>query len=183
MKLFFGHPVLVLPGLNGSGPQHWQTLWESNDAAFRRVHAQDWDNPQKAHWVANLESAVKEAGPGAVLVAHSLACLQVVHWAEGTSLKIAGAFLVAPPNPDRPDFPSVAHSFRGVSRKKLLCKSILIASTDDPYGDIHYTQQCADDWGCRFVSIGAKGHINAASQLGEWPEGMNLLTEFVNSLT
>src|SRR5262249_16025779 len=130
MKLFFGHPVLILPGLNGSGPQHWQTLWEGNHAAFRRVHAQDWDRPQKDQWVKTLETAVPDAGPGVVLVAHSLACLQVVHWARGTSLKTAGAFLVAPPNPDRPDFPAVAHSFRGFSRGKLPFKNILIASTD-----------------------------------------------------
>jgi len=32
-------------------------------------------------------------------------------------------------------------------------------------------QQFASDWGTRFVSLGARGHLNADSGLGDWPEG------------
>ena len=33
----------------------------------------------------------------------------------------------------------------------------------------------AADWGARIVEIGARGHINGESGLGDWPEGRALL--------
>ena len=167
--------VLILPGLNGSGPLHWQTLWENANPNFRRVQARNWSMPEREEWVGNLEAAVKAAGPETLLVAHSLACLQVAHWAAQTSLKIEGALLVAPPNAEREGFPSEALSFRGVPQNKLSFKSCLVASSDDPYGDIEYAERTARNWGSRFVNIGARGHINALSDIGDWPEGFKLL--------
>lgn len=167
--------VLILPGLGGSGPEHWQTLWEIANPSFRRVHARDWDRPDRREWVDNLEASVKASGPRTLLVAHSLACLQVAHWAAQTSLSIDGAFLVAPPNPEREDFPPAAMSFRGVPRKKFAFPSCVVASSNDPYGDIGYAERCAQEWGSRFVNIGEAGHINAASRIGAWPEGFKIL--------
>jgi len=37
--------VLTVPGLDGSGPTHWQTLWEERDARARRVEMGDWPSP------------------------------------------------------------------------------------------------------------------------------------------
>jgi predicted alpha/beta hydrolase family esterase len=51
----------------------------------------------------------------------------------------------------------------------------VVASIDDPYGDLAFARQCAEDWGSRLVSIGKAGHINAASGLREWDEGHRLL--------
>jgi predicted alpha/beta hydrolase family esterase len=173
--LFFNSNILMLPGLGGSGPDHWQTLWEKANPGFRRVHARDWEHPEREEWVGNLEAAVKAAGPQTILVAHSLACLQVAHWASQTLLTIEGALLVAPPNPERAGFPGAALSFRGVPRNKLPFLSCLVASTDDPHGDIDYAERTARNWGSRFVNVGALGHINAASNIGYWPEGFKIL--------
>lgn len=73
--------VLILPGIGNSGPQHWQTLWQNSHPDFVRVEQRDWDRPVCAEWVAALDAAVRAAGPQAVLVAHSLGCLAVAHWA------------------------------------------------------------------------------------------------------
>src|ERR1019366_5932878 len=97
--------VLILPGINNSGPRHWQTLWEKAHRGFRRVPERDWAHPVCQEWVASLETAVRAAGPQTILVAHSLACLQVVHWAARTHLKVQGALLVAPPDPKKKAFP------------------------------------------------------------------------------
>ncbi|HKU44709.1 MAG TPA: alpha/beta hydrolase, partial [Polyangiales bacterium] len=35
--------VLIIPGLGGSGPQHWQTRWEQLHG-YRRVEQREWDN-------------------------------------------------------------------------------------------------------------------------------------------
>jgi predicted alpha/beta hydrolase family esterase len=33
--------VLVVPGLHGSAPEHWQSLWEKQHPEFRRVEQVD----------------------------------------------------------------------------------------------------------------------------------------------
>ena len=104
-------PTLIIPGIGNSDQAHWQTLWESADPGFMRVQQRNWNNPVCDEWVYALEKAVKKIGASPILVAHSLGCLCVAHWAARTSLKIKGAFLVAPPNPDDDGFPSEARGF------------------------------------------------------------------------
>jgi predicted alpha/beta hydrolase family esterase len=36
--------LFILPGLNNSGPQHWQTHWEQL-YGFTRIQQMDWDTP------------------------------------------------------------------------------------------------------------------------------------------
>ncbi|MBW8076534.1 MAG: hypothetical protein GJU76_00300, partial [Gallionella sp.] len=75
-------PILVLPGIGNSGPDHWQTLWEAGNRSMKRVNARDWNRVTCSEWVRALEAAVSASGSQAVLVAHSLGCLQVAHWAS-----------------------------------------------------------------------------------------------------
>lgn len=53
--------------------------------------------------------------------------------------------------------------------------SLLVASEDDPYASVAFTRALAESWGSRWQSIGAAGHINGDSGLGEWYEGQGLL--------
>jgi predicted alpha/beta hydrolase family esterase len=170
---------LVLPGVGGSGPEHWQTLWERCDTRFQRVQQRDWDNPVCSAWVSALEGAVKASGPDVVLVAHSLGCLLAAHWAEETHLKIRAALLVAVPDPSGPNFPQQATGFFPLPQKKLPFQSLLVASSDDPYGSIDFAGRCSSVWGSTFKNVGAAGHINASSNLGEWSEGRRLLESLV----
>ena len=167
--------VLILPGIGNSGPQHWQSLWEASDARMRRVQQRDWDRPVCADWCSALEVAVAASGPRTVLVAHSLACLMVAHWAARTSLTVAGALLVAVPDPSGPAFPAEATGFGDVPMQALGFPSVVVASSDDPYGSPAWAAHCATAWGSRLVELGPKGHINAASGLGDWPEGRTLM--------
>ena len=50
-----------------------------------------------------------------------------------------------------------------------------MASSDDPYGSVPFSERCARAWGSRWIGIGARGHINAQSGLGDWPEGLGWL--------
>ena len=167
--------VLILPGYEGSGPQHWQTLWEEKNPSFKRVEQRDWNHPVCSEWMQTLEKAVSLSGPDTVLVAHSLACLLVVHWAASTSLSIAAAMLVAVPDPQSPNFPKAAIGFSPVPQQSLPFQSLIVASTNDPFGTIDYSLRCAAAWESEFRNIGAAGHINANSGLGEWREGFALL--------
>ena len=51
-------PVLVLPGLYGSGPGHWQSRWEQTHPTFRRVQQRDWNSPDCGEWVDTLNDAI-----------------------------------------------------------------------------------------------------------------------------
>ena len=169
--------ALILPGIGNSGPVHWQSLWEAANPGFVRVQQRDWDNPVCEEWLAVLETYVAPVGANAVLVAHSLACVLVAHWAAKTKHKVKGALLVAPPNPDGPNFPKEAVGFSPLPLKPFAFPSIVVASTDDPYGNVDFAKSCASAWGSRFVSVGAAGHINSKSSLGEWHEGFALFQQ------
>jgi predicted alpha/beta hydrolase family esterase len=34
-------------------------------------------------------------------------------------------------------------------------------------------------WGAQWVNLGPAGHLNAESKLGDWPQGLALLTELL----
>ena len=74
-------PVLIIPGLGGSGPEHWQSLWQARLPEARRVEQTDWDKPDRAGWIAQLDAAVAQSKRPPVLVAHSLSCALVACWA------------------------------------------------------------------------------------------------------
>lgn len=174
-------PVLIVPGIGGSGPEHWQSRWELTHPRWRRVEQRDWDNPVLEQWLAPLDSAVAQHGPTTILVAHSLGCLLVAHWAcrapSPTLPRVAAALLVAPPDPAGPSFPAQAATFGPTPSRRLPFPTLVVASTDDPYGSQAHAEHCARAWGSRFVCIGAAGHINACSGLGDWPQGLGLLEE------
>jgi len=165
-------PILILPGIHDSGPTHWQSLWLRQHPQMRRVEQRDWDHPHCGEWVAALEDAVRASGPDTVLVAHSLACLQLAHWAAATACRIHAAMLVAVPDPDGPAFPKEATGFSNPPMQRFAFPSLVIASSDDPYGGLPQARRCAPAWGSELVEIGAAGHINAASGLGDWPWGL-----------
>ena len=47
--------VLIVPGLRGSGPGHWQTRLQAAHADYRRVLQHDWLRPRLDDWAAALD--------------------------------------------------------------------------------------------------------------------------------
>jgi serine hydrolase len=174
--------MIVLPGIGGSGEDHWQSLWEKAEPQFVRFQPTNWDKPDLRDWIQSLDRAVSNCTLPPVLVAHSLACLLVVHWARQSILSVAGAFLVSVPDPDGPEFPRAAASFRAVPENPLPFPSLIVASTDDPYGTLAYGRLRSTQWQAGLVIAGALGHINASSGLMDWPQGRGLLEAFCAGL-
>jgi uncharacterized protein len=172
-------PVLVVPGIGNSGAQHWQTFWELRHPEWQRVNLGNWDHPVCDDWVRVLEVAVQACPSPPMLVAHSLACLLVVHWAHRSRLVPKGAFLVAIPDPQSPNFPATAQGFAPVPITPLAFRSLVVASTNDPFGSMAHAKYCAMAWGSTFVDIGQAGHVNADSGHGEWSDGYELLQRFM----
>lgn len=170
--------VLLLPGWQNSGADHWQSRWERL-YGDRRVEQHDWDWPRRGDWMARLDEVLLESEAPAVLAAHSLGCQLVAAWAAHSRLtgRVTGALLVAPPDTEREDMPPQLHGWRPVQRAALPFPSIAVISSDDPFGAAERTLQMAQAWGSRVVMAGPRGHLNADSGLGDWPEGRALLED------
>lgn len=174
---------ILLPGIGGSGEAHWQSHWERSRKEMRRFQPASWKEPDLSDWIATLERTVAAAERPCILVAHSLACLLIAHWNAATRLSVEGAFLVSVPDPTASAFPKAASGFADVPKGKLGFPSLIVASSDDPFATLQYSRQRADQWGSDFVVAGALGHINAASGVGDWPQGADLLAKFVEGLS
>ena len=173
--------VLVLPGWQGSGPQHWQTLWERQHG-LRRAEQHDWLQPLRGDWIARLEDVVLSCDEPAVLVAHSLGCILVAAWASVSrnTARVKGALLVAPADVEHEALRPQTRSWRPIPLQRLPFRSVLVASQDDPFCGIDRARTFAQAWGSQFINHGPCGHINAESGLGSWPEGHLLLQDLIN---
>lgn len=174
--------VLTLPGWQGSGPGHWQTLWEA-EHGDQRVEQSDWMQPLRGDWMARLEEVLLNDDRPAVLVAHSLGCLLVASWAAHSrhTGRVRAALLVAPPDLDRADTPAALQRWRPVARQPLPFASLVVLSSDDPFVAEARGEALARSWGSRVVRAGPRGHLNADSGLGVWPEGRQLLEEIARA--
>ena len=171
-----GDAVLLLPGWQNSGPDHWQSHWAALHG-HRRVEQDDWLWPRRGDWMARLDEVLLETPQPVLLVAHSLGCQLVAAWAAHSAHveRVAGALLVAPPDTEREDMPPNLYNWRPIVRVRLPFAAVVVVSTDDPYCALPRATQMAADWGAERVEIGPRGHINGDSGLGDWPAGLALL--------
>ena len=176
--------VVMVPGIFGSGPEHWQSLWEAELPSAWRMAPQSWDAPRRADWIGALDQAVARSPAPPLVVCHSLGCLLFAHWRRGSRRTIRAAFLVAVPDPDGPAFPPPARDFaplpsHGFGDQKTLA----LASSDDPFDPCGRGRAWADAQGAATILLGPRGHMNESSDLGDWPEGKSLLAAFEAGLT
>jgi predicted alpha/beta hydrolase family esterase len=174
--------ILHLHGWQGSGERHWQPEWERLHGDDR-VEQSDWLWPKRGDWMARLEEVLLGQPTPTLLVAHSLGCLLATAWAahsQHTALVI-GALLVAPPDIEADTAPERLMVWRPIERQRLPFRSIVVLSSDDPYGTTDRGMQMAANWGSELVSLGPCGHINGESELGAWPQGRALVDDLVSA--
>jgi predicted alpha/beta hydrolase family esterase len=169
--------VLILPGWQNSGPGHWQSRWEAQHG-FTRVEQADWDWPRRGDWMARLDEVLLDGSRPALLVAHSLGCHLVAAWAAHSqhTQRVQAALLVAPPDLERDDMPPQVCTWRPIVRQRLPFPAKLLYSDNDPYCAPSRALRLAADWGSKAVDVGAAGHVNGDSGLGDWPAGLVHLT-------
>jgi predicted alpha/beta hydrolase family esterase len=176
--------ILQLPGWQDSDERHWQTRWERLYGDTRVVQ-NDWTWPLRGDWMARLDEVVGELGAATplVFVAHSLGCHLVAAWAahSGRVARVRAALLAAPPDLEQPGMPPQLHSFRPIVRARLPFPALVAWSEDDPYCSPEQAQGMAADWGCAQRPVGARGHVNGDSDLGDWDEGRRWLAELLAS--
>ena len=170
-----GAPVLIIPGLGGSGAEHWQSRWQPRLNATR-VEQADWDRPDRADWIARIDRAVAACNQPPILIAHSMSCAVVVRWAAEHKRSVHSALLVAPADIESDTHtPPETHVFRPLPMKPLPFPTIVAVSRNDPYVAFERAVQMAKAWDAELFDAGNAGHINSAAGFGEWPDGERLL--------
>jgi predicted alpha/beta hydrolase family esterase len=175
--------IIIVPGLNNSGPDHWQSRWEAKLSNASRIVHSDFTKPSCALWTAAIMSAVEAASRPVVLVAHSIGVAAIAHAAPAHKGRVAGAFLVALSDWNRPEvLPGIAHDFAPLPRAPLPFPSMLVASRNDPYCDFETAGDFANCWGSFFMDASLSAHINMESGHGPWPEGTMIFARFLSGL-
>lgn len=182
---------MIVPGIFDSGPEHWQSLWQAErerdlggPAGVVRIEPSSWDEPEPADWNAAISRAVATFDEPPLLVAHSLGVLAVAAWLrEAERPDVAGAFLVAAPDPRASSFPAAAAAFtEPTAATGTTVPTRLVVSDDDPYCGVDRALAFADVLGAEVLRVGALGHVNVDSGIGPWAAGRALLEDFDRSL-
>ena len=168
--------IIIVPGWRDSGPGHWQSQWAEQLPGALRVQQDDWITPSRSAWVASISRTILEQAGPVVVVAHSLGCIATTHLPPEAAERITGALLVAPADPDRR---SVLADFAPAPYPALPYRSIIVASSNDPYCPVRTAGAYSRAWGSEFVRLQNAGHINLESGFGPWPLGLALLQSLV----
>jgi predicted alpha/beta hydrolase family esterase len=172
-------PTVVIPGIGGSGPDHWQTwLEEQLQAAGRqtlRPEFADLDHAVLSEWLSALRATLADLpADGFDVVAHSLGAAVWLHHVDdpGDSPRAARVLLVAPPAPDldveeAPGFLPPPMDVDAVRRGAD--GTVLVAGEADPYLPDGIGMAYGRPLRMAATVIPNGGHLNAESGYGEWP--------------
>ncbi|MES2228342.1 MAG: alpha/beta hydrolase [Pseudomonadota bacterium] len=177
---FDGDPVrlLVIPGLNDSGPTHWQTWLQAHFSRRAvRVEQDEWASPDLTLWSQRIEMTLaRHPCSRWVAAAHSFGCLALLrHLARGGT-GVQSALLVAPADPAK--FGVAAE----LPQALLPIPSVLLASETDPWMKFESACAWARVWGSQLISLGDAGHINAEAGFGPLPQAKTLVEQMVQRL-
>ncbi|MGJ7489887.1 RBBP9/YdeN family alpha/beta hydrolase [Variovorax sp. ZT4R33] len=172
------HRVVIVPGWRDSGPGHWQSLWAEGLDGAVRVEQDDWVSPRRESWVRAIGDLILAQDAPVVVAAHSLGCIATTHLPPQVVARIAGALLVAPADPERR---AALNDFAPVPYAKLPYRSVVVASSDDPFCPVRLAGAYARAWGSEFVRMQNAGHINVDSGHGDWPLGLALLQSLTDT--
>jgi predicted alpha/beta hydrolase family esterase len=153
-------------------------VWGERFPHSRRVVQRDWTHPSRSAWVDAIAQEVLRAPAPVVIVAHSLGCIASVHLPREAAQRVQAALLVAPADPERR---AQLQDFAPVPFGPLPYRSIVVASTNDPYCPPRRAGAYARAWGSEFLRLADAGHINVESGHGEWPLGFALLQSLIAS--
>jgi predicted alpha/beta hydrolase family esterase len=168
-------PILIVPGLRNSDEQHWQSLWQTRLPNSKRIQVDDWSTADLDKWKAGIRAELNKLDKPAVIIAHSFGTLASASIAAELPDKVAALFLVAPADPDK------FHITQRLPKTPLRVPAKIIASSNDPWLTDSKAAYWALQWGTDFLRLKNVGHINSESNLGFWPEGVQLLRQLLRN--
>lgn len=169
--------VLIVHGLGGSGPDHWQT-WLSRRLRERGLSVSymdlpDPDAPALEPWVAGLDGEVTRLGPEKLAVAcHSLGAVTWLHLAARVHRRLAErVLLVAPPSAgsgveEIAEFVPAPFDAEAVARAADSTR-VVCADSGDPYRP--EGPELFEPLGVPIDVVAGGGHLNTDAGYGAWP--------------
>ncbi len=177
---------LIVPGWQGSPDEHWQSHWQRSLPNSLRVEQADWQAPDRAAWVAELNRAIATQPGPVILIAHSLGCITVAHWAASAPVellrRVRGALLVAPADVERPACPEALKGFAPIPRELLPFPVQVVGSDNDQAASAARAIELARDWGAETAILSGVGHINVKSGHQRWERGFSYLYRLQNRI-
>ncbi|RKT53078.1 RBBP9/YdeN family alpha/beta hydrolase [Saccharothrix australiensis] len=173
--------ALLLHGLGGSGPTHWQN-WLAGELAHHggQVDLPQFtlpDAPRLDVWLAELRDhlAAAPTSPERVVVAHSLAGLLWLHHAAGEfdeALRVDRVLLVAPPSPRHAGEPLISEfldvPLDPAALRRAAGSTRLVMGEGDPYCTLEQGKELAEALRVDVDVIVGGAHLNAAAGYGSW---------------
>ncbi|MCW2495823.1 alpha/beta hydrolase [Jatrophihabitans sp.] len=172
-------PTVIVPGWNGSGAGHWQTLLADelveNGREVRHPAFPDPDKPDLTSWLAALRASLAGlTDDGYDVVAHSLGAVLWLHHVAtpSESPRAARVLLVAPPSPTT-SFPEIAAFFPPPMDIDTVRHSadgtVLVGSDNDPYLPEGIAAAYGSPLKMPTTIFPGAGHLNTESGFGPWP--------------
>ena len=73
----------------------------------------------------------------------------------------------------------LAWSWSPVARGRLPFATRLFASSNDSFCSLERAREFASAWGTEVIDVGPRGHLNADSGLGDWPQAHEQLLQLM----
>jgi predicted alpha/beta hydrolase family esterase len=169
---------LLIHGLEGSGPEHWQS-WLATRLSARGLDVAypslpDADSPRLELWLDALDAELARLPTAETTVlCHSLGSLLWLHHAaRQPAAQVARALLVAPPQHDEEVAPSVGFRPTPLDRDGVAAaarETQLVCSTNDPWCPPLTSRRIGDATGIPINWLENAGHINTDAGYGPWP--------------
>lgn len=163
---------LILHGLDGSGPGHWQT-WlaarlRADNERIAYPDLPDADLPSLGAWRTSLQGELDALPDGEVVViCHSLSCLLWLHHVAEGGRQADRVLLVAPPS-ESSGVPQIA-GFFPVPLPALAAGARLVCSDNDPYCPEGAATLYGEPLGIPVDVVPGGGHLNPEAGYGPWP--------------
>lgn len=160
--------LLIIPGLHGSGSDHWQTWLQAQQPDAVRIGVENWGHADLDRWADAIDETLRKHRADAwIAVAHSFGCLALAHHATRGGRDIQGALLAAPAAPERFSLDE------GQLSRALPFPSTLVVSANDPWMQHADALYFGRGWGSEVIDLGEAGHINPSAGYGPWPDALN----------
>ncbi len=163
------YDFVLVPGLYDSGPEHWQSLWQTRHNFWLRMNQSRWNNPDIGLWTDAIRRLLGQCRRPTILIGHSFGALASCVVVAGGQHRIAGLLLVAPAEPSKFEVEDA------VPATALGVPTIVVASHNDPIMGFGRAAYWSKVWNADIADLGEAGHINAESGFGPWPYGLELL--------
>ena len=163
---------LILHGLEGSGPGHWQTWLAARLRADNERVAYpdlpDAEMPSLRSWRERLQGELEALPEGeTIVVCHSLSCLLWLHHVGDGGAQADRVLLVAPPS-ESAGVPQIA-AFFPAPLPRLTAGARLVCSDNDPYCPEGAVTLYGGTLDIPVDVIPGGGHLNPDAGYGPWP--------------